>query len=168
MENGLKMIPGADDIVELQAQREFHRHDGLAGAYDRLILHELSYLYIQPTDDRIKELCWRVLYKGEDPEDIAAEPRFRVIGAQGVRVLVGYGLEIIEERRLPCGGYKHKTAAELEYIAERRHLCRQLEQTWKAYTRAEDAAAEKRAQERDKRLAKLAAIERNLRAKQGR
>ena len=168
MENGLRMIPGADDVAELQAQRELHKYDGTAGAYDRLILHDLSYLYIQPTDDRIKELCWRVLYKGEDAEEIAAEQRYRVIGVQGVRILVGYGLEIIEERRLPCGGYGHKTAAELEYIKERRHLCRQLEHSWQAYTRAEDAAAEKRAQEREKKIAKLAAIDRNLRLKQGR
>lgn len=124
----------------MQANKE--TYDGVDNnvrdAWDHIIRLELSYLYIKPTDPRIKELCWRVLYKQESAAQIAEEPEYRSIGGvKGIRAFCAKGLEIIEARRIPCGRYKHKTLEELEYLAETRYLLPQLLTTWDATTREE-------------------------------
>lgn len=137
--NDLRLIPGAEKIARMQANKE--TYDGVDNnvrdAWDHIIRLELSYLYIAPVDRRIRELCWRVLYKQESAAQIAEEPEYRNIGADGIRALCAEGLEIIEARRIPCGRYKHKTPEELEYLAESNYLLPQLLTTWDAITREE-------------------------------
>lgn len=138
--NDLKLIPGAEKIARMQANKE--TYDGVDNnvrdAWDHVIRLELSYLYIKPTDPKVKELCWRVLYKLEPAAKIVEEPEYRSIGGvKGIRALCAKGLEIIEARRIPCGRYKHKTPEELEYLKESNFLLPQLLTTWDAITREE-------------------------------
>ena len=137
--NDLKLIPGAEKIAEMQANKETYdgADNNIRDAWDHIVRLELSYLYIKPTDPRIKELCWRVLYRLEPVAKIVKEPKYRNIGADGIRALCAEGLEIIEARRIPCGRYKHKTQAELDYLAETKYLLPQLAVMWDAKTRKE-------------------------------
>lgn len=137
--NDLKLIPGAEVIARMQDKKAVYdgADNDMRDAWDHIIRQELVYLYIAPVDYRIKEVCWRVLYKLEPVSEIAKEPAYRNIGADGIRALCAEGLEIIEARRIPCGRYKHKTQAELDYLAETRYLLPQLAATWDAKTRKE-------------------------------
>ena len=137
--NDLRLIPGAEKIARMQDKKEVYDgvDDDMRDAWDHIIRQELVYLYIAPVDRRIRELCWRVLYKQESAAQIAEEPAYRAIGADGIRALCVNGLKIIEARRIPCGRYKHKTPEELEYLKESNFLLPQLLTTWDAITRNE-------------------------------
>ena len=156
----LRLIPGAEKIARMQANKETYddADNNVRDAWDHIIRLELSYLYIAPVDRRIKELCWRVLYKQESAAQIAEEPAYRAIGADGIRGLCAKGLRIIEACRIPCGRYKHKTQEELEYLKESNFLLPQLLTTWDAKTRKEDEERAERARKAEREAANRAAI----------
>ena len=163
----LELIPGAEKIARMQDKKEVYDgvDDDMRDAWDHIIRQELVYLYIAPVDYRIKEVCWRVLYKREPAAKIATERRYMAIGAKGIRTLCAYGLKLIEDRRIPCGPYKNKTQEELDYIAESNYLLPQLLTTWDAKTRKEDKEWEERSEKANKEAAKKAAIEKWRREK---
>ena len=158
--NDLKLIPGAEKIAEMQDKKAVYdgADNNIRDAWDHIIRLELSYLYIAPVDRRIRELCWRVLYKLEPAAKIVEEPEYRNIGVKGILALCAKGLETIEARRIPCGRYKHKTREELDYIAESNFLLPQLERTWDAKTRKEDEERAERARKAEREAANRAAI----------
>lgn len=158
--NELQLIPGAEKIARMQENKKTYdgADNNMRDAWDHIIRQELVYLYIAPVDHRIRELCWRVLYKQESAAQIAEEPAYRDIGAEGIRTLCAEGLKTIDARRIPCGRYKHKTSEELDYIAESSFLLPQLGITWDAKTRKEDEERAERVRKAEREAANRAAI----------
>ena len=143
----------ADDIKTIFERARSEQDENL-DIHARLLLQTL---YADPSPHwSVREAAWRVLYKGEDPEEIAKKFPYTSIQAKGVRTLTELALTWMAERI-------NKTDCKIDTF-----IMGQLSHTWKAETKKQRAERHEREKAAEKRIAKLAAIERNLRAKQGR